>query len=316
MRYYAITITDPAGVAPTRAWSSLLDSGAFNPAAAQIELDIPTVPFATPMGQAYLRIWGPSLQDVAQASNFNGRNITIAGGMSKGLPLANPKQAGVLVIATVQQAFGNWEGINQSLDFNLIPNGVNFTQPANLVHNWTAGTPLATVIKNTLAVAFPTYTANINISPNLVLAHDEPGFSQSLVQFGTYIKSVSQAILGGTYPGVDIVLRNNVFSVYDGTTTKAPTQVAFTDMIGQATWINPGQISFYNVMRADINVGDYIKMPPGQVTTTPQSLSQYRQGSVFQGTFQVDMVRHVGNFRQRDGRGWVTSFYAHPVVTS
>ena len=84
-------------------------------------------------------------------------------------------------------------------------------------------------------------------------------------------------------------------------------------MIGQVTWIDYQTVQLNCVMRADLHVGDYIKMPPGQVTTTAQSYSQFRQGSVFQGTFQISRIRHVGNFRQPMGEAWITTIDAYAV---
>ena len=47
---------------------------------------------------------------------------------------------------------------------------------------------------------------------------------------------------------------------------------------------------------------------------TAAAASPFRNTSVFQGTFQLEMVRHVGNFRQPDAQSWITTFNAHPVT--
>lgn len=309
MRYYTIVISDPATNTVFRTYTSFPNS-VPNPNALNVELDIPTVPFATPMGGAWCRVWGVPLQEIAQSSNLNGKAIIIYGGMQKGLPLANPAQSGVLVQGFIQQAYGNWQGINQSLEMVILAGTGSTAAPKNIVLNWASGTLFADAIKNTLAVAFPDYTADINISQNLVLNHDEKGFWASVTQFAQFVKGVSQDIVGGTYQGVDIIVKQKSFIVYDGTTPTTPKAIAFTDLIGQPTWIGPLTIQVQLVMRADLQVGGYIKLPPGLVITTAQSQPQFRNTTAFQGTFQVIMIRHVGNFRAPKGDQWITTVNA------
>lgn len=312
MRYYKIVITDPTTGAVRRTWTSLQDNGNFNPGALNVELDIPVTAYAVPMGAAYVRIWGISLQDIGRAANFNGANIAVYGGMSKGLPLANPNQAGLLVKGSIQQAFGNWVNTDMTLDLILQPSMGDPVAPKNIVLNWTAGQPLATALASTLATAFPGMQLQISISPSLVLSHDVPGYYQSLTQFAEYVQQVTKDILGGAYPGVSIGVQDNTIYAYDGTqpvggTSPAnPKIISFVDLIGQPTWIDLLTIQAKCVMRADIAVGDYVKMPPSLATTSPQSFSQYRQSSVFQGVFMANLIRHVGNFRQPDANSWVT----------
>lgn len=69
-------------------------------------------------------------------------------------------------------------------------------------------------------------------------------------------------------------------------------------------------------MRADLSVNDYVQMPknllqtPGAVVTTSASQPQARQSSAFNGTFMINSVHHMGNFRQPSGDAWVTVFQA------
>jgi hypothetical protein len=51
-------------------------------------------------------------------------------------------------------------------------------------------------------------------------------------------------------------------------------------------------------------------LPKAQVTTTAQSYPAYRNNLVFQGSFLVTRVRHVGNFRDPDAASWVTTIDA------
>lgn len=329
MRFYTLIISDLDGsnvvnltgttftsqVVPgldsTNSLSSLSLAGLSLRGALNIELDIPVVPYAVPMGSGFVRVWGVSLTAISQSSNLNGKLIRVFGGMSKGLPLANPSQSGLLVEGIVQQAFGNWEGVNQSLDLIIQPATGLPTLPLNLVLQWVKGQQLSEVIRNTVSTAFPGYTSEISISDRLVLPADEIAYFQTLAQFAQQIKLTSQKIIGGDYSGVEVVIRQKQIVVYDGTTQTTPKQILFTDLIGQPTWINAGQIMTKCVMRADLTLGDFVKLPPGQIVTTPQSYSQYRSGSAFQGVYQIDQIRHIGNFRQADGASWVTTFTMH-----
>lgn len=319
MRYYKIDIGDGALV-----YESFVN-GQNDPGALLVELDVPVTTFTQPFGLAYITIWGISLKTIGQASDLNNKKIKVYAGMQKGLPLANPKQAGLIVQGYVLQAFGNWIGTTQNLCFNIAggdgPNGTGSNAaPKNIVVNWKTGQPLGTAIAATLSTAFPGIKQSINIGSNLVLPNDEVGPFNTLEQLATYVKSMSKMInKDPNYVGVDISLINDEIKVYDGnvdgapTAPKQPTQIAFTDLIGQPTWIGPQMIQTKTVMRADLAVGDPIKLPKSQATTTSASLSQYRQNSVFQGQFQIATIHHVGNSRQPDANAWITTIDAFPT---
>ncbi len=115
MRSYDILITQPSTGALVQRFTSRDASGRAIPGALNIEWDIPVAPFATPMGAAWVRVWGVSLAQISQSSDLNGMNIQVFGGMQKGLPLANPMQYGLLVQGQIFQAFGNWIDTNQTL---------------------------------------------------------------------------------------------------------------------------------------------------------------------------------------------------------
>ncbi|EBJ4819518.1 replication protein [Salmonella enterica] len=68
------------------------------------------------------------------------------------------------------------------------------------------------------------------------------------------------------------------------------------------------------VMRSDIQVGDYIRMPKKlRPMIQASSYSQFRDDSAFTGDFLVSSVRLVGNSRQPDANSWVTVIEAHPT---
>ncbi len=308
MRFYDIQITNDSGASVAR-WTSFVD-GKTVPGALNVEFDIPIYTQAAPMGGGYIKIWGVGLKTVGQASDFNGQNIKVYGGMQKGLPLANPLQAGLLISGIIQQAFGNWQGVEQSVDFQVLPGLGSDAMPANLVLDWKAGVPMGQALANTLNAAYPNHTIDVDINPALVLAHDEKGFHSSLSQLAEFSKSTSQNIIGGSYPGLDIAVHDTTIKVYDGTSPDAPVAISFNDLIGQPTWIAPSTISLRCVLRSDLVVGSYITMPRAAVTTTSSSFSQYRDKAAFQGKFQITQARHLGHFRQADGSSWVTAYQA------
>lgn len=308
MRFYEIQI---GGTTP--AVYSTHPGGTYDPNALTVEFDIPVAAFATPLGGAYVRVWGVSLETIGQAADFNGADIKFYGGMKKGFPLANPAQSGLLVQGAVWQAFGNWVGTNMSLDLVIVANGSTAPdQVQNIVWNWPAGTPMAQAIAETLKNAAPNIPQDINISANLVLSEDDAGQYDSLSSFASHIKATSQRVIGGTYAGVDILLFDNLFSVYDGTVATTVKQIDFNDLIGQPTWIAPNTIQFNCVLRADIKVGDTVRMPITRTVETQAALARFRDKSVFQGTFFVSLIRHVGNSRQPDGNSWITTVEAYP----
>lgn len=324
MRYYSIVISDPTSgkvVTPPSLTGAFSDASYTSYANGQtlsnalnIELDLPVYPFAVPAGNGFVRVWGISLQEIGQASDLHGKAIQVYGGMQSGLPLANPKQNGLLAQGYIFQAFGNWIGTDMTLDLIIRPTPT-VTAPPNLVFNWVKGTSLSDAIKSTISTAFPGYTTNINISADLVLQNDETGYYSNLAQFSQYVKQISQSIVNSpTYNGVDILIKEKTFNVFDGTSQAPPKQLQFQDLIGQPTWIAPTQMQAKFVMRADLNVGDFIKFPITPVVSSAQSVSPLvNQKLTFQGTFFVNEIHHYGNFRQADAASWVTVVTASAV---
>lgn len=314
MRYYRIQVSNADGSA-FRTWTSLNADGSNNQAALNVELDVPVTTFATPMGDTgtAVRIWGIPWSDISQAADFNGKTIQVFGGMAKGLPLANPRQQGLLFQGKIFQAWGNWVGTGMALDFNVIPDTGTDAAPANIQVVWKAGQPLSTAIANTLSAAFPSLKQEISISPSLVVGYDVTGSYKTAVQFARWLQQMSQSIVGGTYSGVSVLLSAGTFKVYDGTTAKTPKVISFLDLIGQPTWLNPFQVQAITVMRADIGVSDYVTLPPGLQTIQPQGQGLVKNRSTFSGTFQVDQIRHAGIFRQPDAGSWVSVYNMHAV---
>lgn len=312
MRYYKIEIDG------FPAFTSYAN-GRTNPGALQIEMDIPVAAFSSPHGLAFVKIWGVPLETISQTRDFNFKKIKVYGGFQKGLPLANPTQAGLLVQGYISQAFGNWIGKEMSLDIYISPGdgpqaGATRDTPKNLVLNWRKGSSLSEAIKSTLTTAYPGFTTKINIDSKLVLQNDEPGIFENLVQFSQYIQETSRNIIGKNYPGVSITLVDRVFNVFDGSQPGSQAKtVDFKDLIGQPTWIESPSIQFKCAMRSDFQVGDRVIMPKTVVTNSAQAQSSLINQKVsFTGEFEISVMRHVGNFRQPDASAWVTVYNAFP----
>jgi hypothetical protein len=327
-RYYSIEIDG----GPTY---TSFTSGVTNPNALQVELDIPVAPFDSPASTgAFVKIWGIPFSDISQAKNLRFKKVKVFGGFQKGLPLANPAQAGLLVQGYIWQPFGNWIGTDQSLDL-IINAGAppadvnNPSTPPNLTLNWPQGGLMSDAIKSTLATAYSGYTSSININANLKLLQNEAAYFNSLDEFARYVKATSKSIIKTTtYPGVSITLNDTVFNIYDNappatstsstvgsTSAAAPDKtVLFQDLIGQPTWIEAPLIQFKCAMRADLKVGDQVTLPQTFVNNTQQAQSSLiNQQVAFQGKFQIQSVRHVGNFRQATADAWVSVFDAFPL---
>jgi hypothetical protein len=332
VRAYSIVITDPATgniIRPKSLSSANLPATFCSfvnnrniPGAQNIELDIPTTAYATPMGGSWIRVWGIALDEISQSQDLVGCGIAVYGGMQAGLPLANPKQYGLLAQGEIYQSLGNWESVDQTLDMFMVPSTGTITDPKNIVIDWKANTPMAQAIQSTLRTAFPGYQVNVNISSSLVQDFDEPHFCSTLIGFAEWAREKSVNIIKDpNYFGVAIMIAGTTVNVYDSgtpTTPKTPKDIDFQDFVGQPSWIEPGTISFKTVLRSDVHVGDYVRMPKTLVTVNPGSFIGIKGNPkpTFEGVYEIVVVRHLGNFRQPDGASWVTVFNAFPVPVS
>jgi hypothetical protein len=352
MRYYDLSLFNPQGQLLQATSAGLVPGGSGptfssrvsqngqyinNPGALNMELDIPLAGWALPQGNSFIRLSGIGIRSIGQGSNLNsnpdagqpGATFILAGGMMKGLPLANPAQAGILAQGQIFSAYGNWQGTEQSLDLNLIPATVD--PPNGISFIWSPHQDLAQALSNSFAVAFPDLTVSVSITSGMVQTDSilpVVGWYENLAQFASYILDLTiplgQALTGNKgYPGVIIGIRGNQIYATDATQNPRTVALNFQDLIGQPTWINIATISFKCVLRADIQIGDMVTMPPdpGGGTSIISALALTQQGSgipgaparnssIFKGKFFVNEVHHFGNLRQADGDSWATAFVA------
>ncbi|NEU95662.1 hypothetical protein [Bradyrhizobium uaiense] len=318
MRYYRIEIDGGSTVFTS------FDRGQNLPGALQVELDIPVAPMHSPANAgAFVKVWGIPLSMISQAKNLTGKKIKVYGGFQKGLPLANPKQAGLLVQGYIFQAFGNWLGTDMSLDL-VITVGAPPAQdappnpPKNLSLDWKKGQTLDGAIKSTLTTGYPGFTVNVQtLNGNLVAPEDSPGIYTGARSLAEFLFAASKSIINKPdYQGVQIAFDGNTINVYDQPNT-TPKAIDFVDLIGQPTWIQAPSIAFKCAMRADIVLNDTVTMPKTLITNSAQAQSSLINQSVTQqGTFVISSIHHFGNFRQRDAYSWVTEFNAFPTKTT
>lgn len=305
-------------------------NGATDPNALNVEFDFTAFPRNAPQGSSWLRVWGIGLPQIGQAANLNGMDLVLSAGMQKGLPLANPAQAGVIAQAKIYQAYGNWQLNNQTLEFIINPADMEPSAGVNFI--WKAGTSLASAIATTLTQAFPSYQQNIAISSDIQTASDEGGCYRGMDAFASYLTPLTQSLgevifppsspgANDGYPGVTITVVGNTIYVFDGSTPPPVKQLNFQDLIGQPTWLGAASVSFKTVLRSDIAVGSQIQFPAGilppYALMTPAAAvpgeAPVRSKTVFQGSFVIQEVHHFGNFRQADADSWATAFVANAL---
>ncbi|WP_070105613.1 hypothetical protein [Burkholderia plantarii] len=306
-----------------RRWTSH-PNGKFDPGALNVEFDIPVATYGNPIGMPSILIEGVPLQDLLQAQQFTGMKFKMLGGMKAGLPLANPNQSGTIVQGQIFQSFGNWEGTEMTLDFVLNPGQYTSDNPGNIVLNWTAGQKLSDALTQTLSVAFPGVAVTINISDELVQSSDDPHRCGTLEELAQLLQDITKGhFFGPKYDGVHLSIQGGQISVWDDTYEASTIQLAFTDFVGQPTWIQPNIMQIKLVMRADIQLGGTVKMPaglqnkPGATLTSAAAMpSSLKYKSTFEGSFSVTEVRHIGNFRAPDGASWATVVNCTPIPDS
>lgn len=317
MRYYDLILSKDDGTVLKRYTSRRAD-GSNDASALKVEFDIPEYAYGIPAGGAHIKVSGVNFSDIQQASDFatsnstpgnpRGANITFMGGMGKGLPLANPAQAGLLLAGQVQQCWGNWQGRETSLELVSFAKPFTRRQPANLSFNWQKGQALQDAVTATLTTGYPGAVISGGLTSTLVNTEDQPGFYQTLEQFSSYVLAASQAIIKTDgYIGAQIHATPAGFELFDGSTLKPPKAISFLDLIGQPTWLDVATLQVRLVLRADLSVSDLIKLPAGtNAVNTQNNYAQNRNRGAFQGTFMVKNIRHLGDSRQPSADSWVT----------
>ncbi len=321
MRFYEIQITDTSGNVVQvggvpMSFSSHNSAGGVNKGALNIEFDIPVVTYDIPAGNAFLKIWGVDLATLNQAALLNSKNITILAGMKEGLPLANeqvnqsPNRNGIIFQGSIFQAFGNWQGTEQSLDLiittQLTPRPQEAPKKRNpIIFNCKKGQSFSDAIAASMQAAG--ISASVSTDGGVVAT--EPVIFQALgmSEFAQVLKVQSKRFSGASdYLGIQTCKTGDGYKFDDGTKQKNPISINFNDLIGQPTWLELLVVQLKTVMRSDIQVMDTVTMPKSNILNRAKLLGEVKEEIAFSGTALVKSVRHIGNFRQQDANSWVT----------
>ena len=323
MHYYNIVITPANGGTPFQ-FSSLKDSangstayvGGFNGAALELDVDLFLAFETDPASLPYVRLKGVIYSDLDIASNFTNAGIVISLGMSIGLPLSNPQQAGQVFSGSILTAFSNKQGNEISLDLICVNGVFNPRSPGNFTFAWLKGESMELLVRRTLNTAFQdeAILGAVDIqgsySSNLIFTESNSGYYYSLSSFAKWVTDTSIAIIKNpNYTGAKIGhTSSGVFILSDGSATPTTAiTIQPTDIVGNLTWIDPITIQAKLVMRADIHLNDYVTFPANFPTfNTAGSGSLSRNLFTFSGTWLVTKIRFVGNSRHTDAESWVT----------
>ncbi|MCX7898475.1 MAG: hypothetical protein N2444_00030 [Methylocystis sp.] len=291
--------------------------GRANPNALLVEMDIGVTSVDAPQNGAFVRIWGLGLKAISQSRNYYGKSIEVHGGMAAGLPLARPGQFGLLAKGVITQAYGEWEGTNQSLTLIFTPGGSpacaggpNPMPPKkNIVMNWKKGQKIDDPLRQALQAAYPGMEVAINLKEKITADQDQPSYHASLYELGHHLRRLTQMMVGGHYPGVSIDISGWKIKVFDE--PRGGSTIKFDDLVGMPTWIGPQTIQVKTIMRGDITVDQKITLPRTFVNSSQSGApvgAWVEQQMAFTGDWSVQSIRHVGNSRAPSGDAWVSIF--------
>jgi hypothetical protein len=322
MRFYRIEITDENGAIvkigdSPLAFSTHNDFNIFKPGALGIEFDLPMVAADIPAGDGLLKIYGLSLETLNQASTLNLKNIRIEAGMMPGFPLATeqalaqPQRRGIIFEGSIKQAFGTWQGTEQSLDLLVSVQLTSKPQETPketraIMFSCDSGANFADSIKKAMNSAG--IDAKVSIDSRLVASEPIIFMASSMQEFALMLKRQSKRIIkDAAYIGISAIRRVGGYDFTDNSAIDSPIPVLFNDLIGQPVWHDAVQAQMKLVMRSDIIVGNMIQMPKEYIAVNrSRILGTVRDQITFIGTAFVNQVRHVGNSRQPDANAWVT----------
>lgn len=332
MRYYRLEITDKNGNTPLDSDGNPIgpfDTSKIPGRGLHIDFDSPIYGYDVVGSGTLITIYGLPLSMLKQSVNLSGCLLTLTAGFIKGLPLANPGQAGIIVSGEIYNPFANWIGTNQSMSLSVNPvplfneNGTDFS----ITIDGKKGEKLSDVLRRSLNLAFPKnqgFLIDISLSDQLVLPEDAPGIYSRPEQLATVIRSFSKSIIkSDKYLGAQIVFSGKYIRVFDnaGAGFGGAKEILPQELIGQPTWVKYNAVSFKCPLRYDIHNGDIITLPANVISGPSSILSINNEQSAawlrsrnevsFTGNFQVVGVRHVGSYLDPDGsNAWVTIYEA------
>lgn len=347
MRFYRISFAD-------RATGQLIDkgipaefsshdkNGVYNPGALEIEFEIANGWGHMLAAQTHIRIHNPTLSMVEKSIFYNNTICVIEGGFKQGLPLANPKQAGIVGSGVVQNSYANWLGTDLVLDFLLYPSSDFGDVSLNLSANTGPGSPIPISfewskgsLKDAITNALRPYgiTVTGTIRPQLAnppspiktwysnyqsFAQAMQALSQSIVDPAAYktggTKGNPETTGSGkwqTYYGVMMswIPNRREIQLNDGTSESGAIALQYGEFVGQPTWLSDsGMLQSVHPMRTDISLGFNIRYPKNLPTQANPSQITIRDRLITPAGAEMWCmgVRHTGRFRDTSPTGWVT----------
>jgi hypothetical protein len=349
-RYYRIELTDkdgnptqfqsfgnnssllplsPGAALETGVITSLLPDGTTNPAALNVEIDIQQMPLHIGDMKSYVRIYGLDLRDIYR-TDLNFQNISVRVGMAKGLPLANPKQQGLVVKGAIWQAFGNWMGTDMTLDLVIGAGGLtgkpdsmgDQEQQTFYTFTWKKDQKLGEAIGATInnIDLFKDVKQDFkDIAADRVGTEDRTGYYLTVSEFAQMIQRLTYRQRGKDDQGVLLHLDGQTIKGSDPSSQQQsgeqPIEIDFQDLIGQVTWYEFQKLTCKLVMRGDLKIGGRVKFTSRvPVQTQAQALSSLSPSSprntlgIADGaTLFIERIHHWGNYRQADAMSWNTT---------
>ncbi|VFS51409.1 hypothetical protein [Budvicia aquatica] len=310
MRYYRIEITDENGGPINDSEGNVIgpwDTEKTKGVGLHVVFDIPTLGLDAGIAGASLAVFGLPLSILRHAVNLRGARITMYGGFQDGLPLANPEQSGVVVNGWISMAYGNWVGVNQSLNLTISPipwlteegKGIAITLSGE------RGDKLSDVIRRGLTPAFPEeFPIKINIRDNLILREPLKVPCYTIFAVAVQIKRIVQSLSGGdtSYAGIRVVAHKGSIEISDDSYEPEEKDIAAKDLIGQPCWLGPMVMSFKTPLRTNLSINDRVKLPESLLSGSPlvvgsqQSKLPESARLNFSGIFQIIAIRHIGEF--------------------
>lgn len=334
MRYYKLTISPPNGNPIVLAQSH--PNGQFDPGALDVQFDL-TISAMYVSGQMqYVRVYGVPMALMSNAfkladTNNKGQEslawgVSLEGGMM-GPPLLGTPRHGLLAIGSVYSAYGNWVGTNMTLDLFIAAPYMTPKSKGAFVFSWVAGQPLSNALDASLGAAYEGTGTDIQVNISAyTTAHHVYHVCDNLASLARLVRTLTMPNAGQNASGPVIIGQTpGTVIAFDGTMQiGAATKLSYEDLIGQPTWIDVNQMQVTCVMRNDLHQGSLILMPPqitnrpGLTIQTPRSFPNFTNnyGPAFTGSFRVNEVRHIGNFRGTDSTQWVTVVNCNPETTN
>ena len=310
MRYYTIIISPDVSAGQEFEpiiYTSVGELG-DNYSCLQLDLDIYQAPYHAPAPFGTVTLYGVSFENLKQSNYLPGALIQVFVGMTAGLPFANPDQAGLIVEGIILQSFGNWQGTNVALSLVIASGKIDPSDDINLPLTLKKGDNLTQAVTEALRTGYIGSIVTGSFSDNLVAVQDEFAIYTNLKSLSSWANSASKLInTSPEYYGASIVPTPKGFTLFDSNIPVINnTLINYTDIIGSVSWLNVATISVKVVMRADLEVGNYISLPFLAPLVNTATFGQYRNQLAFNGVFLITQLRHQGSSRQTNADSWVT----------